>query len=137
MGHGGFKQLRKELDETRYSSKDIKKTLIECETCARCVKKKHGPNKEKNVQHLGEYINADIMGPIQDKYALVAREGASGYIIGEITNSRQAISDVLINILKRFKNQLHLKNLSIINVRTDNEFKTEKMATSCKELGIE
>lgn len=85
---------------------------------------------------MGDIINAAVIGPIDGKYVLVAREVASGFIIGKVGGTKEKIWNVLITVLKRVINLLRLRDQSIAQLRRDNEFKTNAIEDSCNIYGI-
>lgn len=137
LGHLGAKGLKKKTEYSKYTIKEMKAVLSQCESCQSVVTKKHGSQSVTIVtKHIGERIAADIFGPINEEYGIIARDIHTGYIIAKAMLSKGEASTKLIGMLKVFMNLSKLHGSSVCYVRTDNEFDTKLIAAFCEENGI-
>lgn len=137
-GHLGYTRLHALREYNNYTLEFIKSITSKCHTCAKGkVNKNHGKRKTTiKTTKLGERIAADIFGPIQNRYGIIARDIHTGYITERILESRSEASSQLITILKELQNLLKLKDLSLCYIRTDNEFNTKEFSQFCTTNGL-
>ena len=137
-GHCSLNQM-KSLCAGVYSVAQIKDVIQKCETCSAVLNKTNKRTTSSNMvknEQIGEYISADIIGPINGSYGLIVGEHKSSFLIGQILKSKAEASDKLMESLRIFTNLLNLTNKSLCFIRTDNEFNTNKFKAFCAEKGL-
>lgn len=140
LGHASPQRIKIYLERTtgtKLGVHAIQKEIKNCECGQVNVQKKRGSKlKTKKSYAVGEMIHLDVIGPIDNKYAILGTDRESNYVVSKIMNSRSEVSNSAINILKHFQNLLQLRNLSICFVRADNEFRSMKFRQFCSNNGI-
>ncbi len=133
-GHASPESLKGQFPKLNLS--ELRSTVQNCLICASQVKLSHGPTKDDKPTSPGSYVSADIFGPNNGQYGLILGDRHTGFLMGYILQSKAEASDKLIVLLKRMNNILSFNNHSIIHLRTDNEFNTNKIINFCEQNGI-
>ena len=139
-GHAKTKQLSQILiKQGMYVPTAALKSIVS--NCSICqggyMQLSHGRTMiSKNDMKIGQLLVTDVFGPINHKYGLIVSDMVSKYTIGITLNSRKAVTDATITVLKKFANLLHLSDNKICFLRSDNEYRTKLLADYCNDQGI-
>ena len=102
-GHCSLNQLRT-LAGNKYTNAQMKEVIESCETCRSLVNKtKLRKLKQEKESIVGEYISADIIGPINNSYGLLVTENKSSFIVCQILSSKSQATNKLIDSLAVFE----------------------------------
>ena len=134
-GHCSLNQM-KTLTNGSYSESQLKDVLNNCDTCKLVVNKTNIRKSDHQETIVGEYLVADIIGPINGAYGLIVSDKKSSFIVAQVLKVKSEATDKLIETILIFEKLLNLTNKSLCFIRTDNEFLTKKFAEFCQSKGI-
>ena len=135
-GHCSLNQL-KSLTNNSYATSELQDVLNQCEVCQSMLNKTK-IKKNKDIQEIvvGEYLHADLIGPINGAYGLLVADKKSSFVVSRVLKSKAEATDQLIQCILTFEKLLLLTNKSLCFIRTDNEFKTIKFNNFCNSKGL-
>lgn len=139
LGHASPSPVKTYLARTlnkKVTIYNIRDQIKNCTGHKNVPKRKGSKVPTKRVYTIGEIIHLDVIGPINQHYALIGTDHALNHAVSQILTSRDQVSQASISVMKHFQSLLQIRNLSICFVRTDNEFKSKKFREFCSNNGI-
>ena len=134
-GHCSLNQM-KTITNGQFNESHIKYTLQQCETCKMIVNKTNIKKRDKDEIIFGEYLSADLIGPINGAYGLLVCDNKSSFTVSQVLKVKSDATSKLIETILIFEKLLNLTNKAPCFIRTDNEFLTKKFEEFCKSKGI-
>ena len=86
-GHCSLNQL-KSLTNNSYATSELQDVLNQCEVCQSMLNKTK-IKKNKDIQEIvvGEYLHADLIGPINGAYGLLVADKKSSFVVSRVLKS--------------------------------------------------